>query len=78
MPSSDPVLVPRQQRRAGDPVDAVEREVARTADLVLRLTALAERYAARPDSADRVALMKATASMGRRSLVDLAAEPLAI
>lgn len=73
-----PVVVPRQQRRGDRPdgtLDEVEREVARTAELVLRLTALADRYAAHPASAERVALMRATASMGRRALAEIAAEP---
>lgn len=75
-----PPAVPRQLRRGGRPdvLDAVEREVARTAELVLRLTALADRYAAHPASAERVALMRATASLGRRALADIAAEPLGV
>ena len=74
-------VVPRQQRRSGpldSSLDAVEREVARTAELVLRLTALADRYAARPASAERVVLMRATASLGRKALREIAAEPLAV
>ena len=76
-----PVVVPRQLRRPGpmdSSLDRVEREVARTAELVLRLTALADRYAMQPASAERVALMRATAAMGRRALVEIAAEPLAV
>lgn len=80
MAPPDPVVVPRQQRRAGsaDPLAAVEREVARTAGLVLSLTALADRYATRPGSAERVDLMRVTAALGRQALVELAAEPLAV
>ncbi|MCW2679652.1 MAG: hypothetical protein JWM62_1053 [Frankiales bacterium] len=72
-----PGLVPHQTRRS-IPLDDVEREVARTAELVLRLTALADRYAGRPESAERVALMRSTASLGREALVQIAAEPLAV
>lgn len=74
-----PVAVPHQPRR-GDaldlPVTAVEREVTRTAELVLRLTALADRYADQPASAERVALIRATAALGCKALEDIAAEPL--
>lgn len=76
-----PVVVPRQQRRGSrldTTLDAAEREVARTAELVLRLTALADRYDAHPDSTERVALMRATASLGQQALLDIAAEPMAI
>ena len=72
-----PVLVPRQQRR-DDPLARVEREVARTAELVLRLTALADRYAHHAASAERVALMRATVQEGRRVLEEIAAEPTAV
>jgi hypothetical protein len=65
-------LVPRQGRRSG-PDDDVEREVARTAELVLQLTALADRYEAARLSRDRVALMRATVLRGQRALADLAA-----
>ena len=73
-------VVPRQQRRGplDGSLEAVEREVARTAELVLRLTALADRYATHPASAERVALMRATASLGRQALAEIAAEPLAV
>lgn len=65
-------------RRARQALDDDEREVARTADLVLHLTSLAERYDSRSGSAERVALLRATASVARRALVQLAAEPLAV
>lgn len=70
------VTVPRQDRRRVPAAGAdLEREVARTAELVLRLTALAERYAVHPGSGERVALLRATAALGRRALLELAAEP---
>lgn len=62
-------------RRARPPLDDLEDEVARTAELVLRLTALAERYALRTGSSERVALLRTAAELGRRALLDLAAEP---
>lgn len=64
-------------RRARPSLDDVEGEVARTAGLVLHLTALAERYARHAGSAQRVELMLAAADLGRRSLVELADEPAA-
>lgn len=81
MAPQPPVVVPRQQRRSSRParsLDAVEREVARTAELVLRLTALADRYAQHPTSAERVALLRSTAALGRRALLEIVAEPLAV
>jgi hypothetical protein len=69
-----PRVVPRQVRRRL-PHDEVEREVARTAELVLRLTALADRYDTHPASRERVVLLRATAALARRALLELAAEP---
>ena len=69
-----PPSVPRQLRWRV-PLADVEGEVARTADLVLRLTALADRYATHSDNGERVALLRATAAQARRALLDLAAEP---
>ena len=51
---------------------AVGQNVARTADLVLKLAALAERYESRTGSADRVAAMRDVVSRGRRQLAELA------
>lgn len=65
-------LVPRQTRRPAR-LDDVEQEVARTADLVLKLTALADRYDGASDSARRVRVLRETADRGRRALVQLAA-----
>ena len=72
-----PVFVPRQQRR-DDPLARVEHEVARTAELVLRLTALADRYAHHSANADRVALLRATVMEACRVLEEIATEPLAV
>ena len=51
--------------------DDVEHDVARTADLVLKLASLAERYEAGSASADRIAAMKEVVMRGRRQLVAL-------
>lgn len=74
MPEHLPQGVPRQVRRRL-PHDEVEREVARTAELVLRLTALADRYATHPESGERVVLLRGTADLARRALLELAGEP---
>ncbi len=66
--------VPRQARRLAAPLDAGEQDVARTADLVLKLTALADRYEGGAGSPDRVALMLHTARRAREALLALAAE----
>ena len=54
------------------PPDDVERDVARTADLVLKLASLAERYESGAGSAERVAAMKEAVARGRRRLAALA------
>lgn len=51
--------------------DDLERAVARTADLVLKLAALAERYEASGAGADRIAALRAAVRKGRDSLVTL-------
>ena len=60
--------VPSQAR----PPEEVERDVARTADLVLKLAALAERYEAGSASAERVAAMQEAVRRGRWQLAALA------
>ena len=75
MAPHDPVVVPPQQRRRNPPEPSlahVEREVARTAELVLRLTALADRYEAEALSDERVALMRETVLRGQQALADIA------
>ena len=52
-------------------VDDLERAVARTADLVLKLAALAERYEATASSAERVAALREAIKRGRDALVTL-------
>ena len=64
-------LVPRQSRRHCDDLTGVENEVARTADLVLKLTALADRYDGGDTTADRVRLLRETAARGCQALADL-------
>lgn len=54
------------------PPEEVERDVARTADLVLKLAALADRYEAGSASAERVAAMQEVVRRGRRRLAALA------
>ena len=51
--------------------DDLERAVARTADLVLKLASLAERYEATASSAERVAVLREAMSRGQASLVAL-------
>ncbi len=68
-----PLAVPRQQRRSA-PLDDLEQEVARTAELVLRLTALADRYEAAALDRDRIALMRDAVLRGQRALGDIARE----
>lgn len=63
--------VPRQGRLPA-PLDEVERAVARTADLVLKLSALAERYERLGAAAERVLSLRGTVERGRRALLDLA------
>ena len=63
------VHVPRQLSRRGGDLDELERAVARTADLVLKLTSLADRYELEARSAERVATMREAAQRGRRVLV---------
>lgn len=72
MPPHTPLVVPRQARRT-PAVDELEREVARTAELILRLTGLADRYEAAALSGERVALMRQTVLQGQRALAALAA-----
>ena len=69
MTSNSRVHVPRQLRRGTEEIDEVERAVARTADLVLKLTALADRYEPDARNAERVAAMREAVQRGRRSLV---------
>ena len=54
------------------PPEEVERDVARTADLILKLAALAERYESLSASPDRVAAMREVVLRGRRQLATLA------
>lgn len=72
MSPDTPVVLPRQQRRSA-PVDDLEREVARTAELVLRLTALADRYESAALSGERVRVMRQAVLRGQRALAALAA-----
>lgn len=51
--------------------DDLERAVARTADLVLKLASLAERYEASGAGADRIAALREAMRRGRDSLVTL-------
>lgn len=51
--------------------DDIERMVARTADLVLKLAALAERYETSAASAERIAALRDAVRRGRDSLVAL-------
>lgn len=51
--------------------DDTERMVARTADLVLKLASLAERYETSAASAERVAALRKAVRLGRDSLVAL-------
>lgn len=57
-------------RRPG--ADDVEREVARTADLVLKLGALVERYEQQGGDARRLAVMTTAMSRGGQALQRLA------
>lgn len=66
-----PQLVAQHVPQQGRPAD-VEQEVSRTADLVLKLAALAERYEAGGGSAERVAMLGEAVRRGRRQLADLA------
>jgi hypothetical protein len=52
----------------------VERAVARTADLVLKLTALADRYELGSASRERITAMRDAAARGRVALLGLVAE----
>lgn len=52
-------------------VDDLERAVARTADLVLKLASLAERYETSAASAERIAALRDAVRRGRDSLVAL-------
>ena len=67
MTASELALIPPQ----ASPQD-LERDVARTADLVLKLSALVERYESTADSAERVAAMREVMRRGRRQLAALA------
>lgn len=49
--------------------DDLERAVARTADLVLKLASLAERYETSAASVERVAALREAVRRGRDSLV---------
>lgn len=51
--------------------DDLERAVARTADLVLKLAALAERYETSAASAERVAALREAVRRGHDALVAL-------
>lgn len=51
--------------------DDLERAVARTADLVLKLAALAERYESSAASAERVAALREAVRRGHDALVAL-------
>ena len=68
MPAHSTPRLPHQPQ----PPDEVERDVARTADLVLKLAALAERYEGGADSRERDATMREAVSRGRRHLAALA------
>jgi hypothetical protein len=75
------ITVPRPRTQPESPVDSVEAEVARVADLVLKLAALAERYEdgmgriAEPPTFDeqqaRVDAIRAVAESGRRRLTSI-------
>lgn len=52
-------------------VDDLERAVARTADLVLKLAALADRYETSAASAERIAALRDAVRRGRDALVAL-------
>lgn len=58
--------------RVDDAVADVEQAAARNADLVLKLTALADRYEHGDVPPERVALLRETADRARRVLADLA------
>lgn len=68
MTSTTPLPVPLQRTPEPD----VEHEVARTADLVLKLAALADRYESARADPQRVARMRAAVERGRQALVDVA------
>ena len=65
-------MVVPSQGRSPAALDEVEQAVARTADLVLKLTALAERYEGGQASAARVQRMREAADAGRQALDRLA------
>jgi hypothetical protein len=67
------VVVPRQGR-GPTTLDELERAVASTADLVLKLTALAERYELGSGSRERVTALREVASRGRTALLRLVTE----
>ena len=54
------------------PAESVERDVVRTADLVLKLAALVERYESRTGSVERVAAMRDVVRRGQQQLAVLA------
>lgn len=65
------------ESQAGRPVDAGEKQVAEIADLVLKVTALADRYeavgqavgqAGPVEAQERVAALRSTALRGRSAL----------
>lgn len=68
MSPHSPAAVPRQDRRT-TAYDDLEREVARTAELVLRLTALADRYEARALGREQVALIRGTVLRAQQAIV---------
>ena len=63
-----PLVLPRQRSAEPD----VEREVARTADLVLKLSALADRYESTRADPQRVARMRAAVERGLHAVDDVA------
>jgi hypothetical protein len=78
--TNNPRLHVPRQGRPPDPLDELERAVARTADLVLKLSTLADRYDRydrydRGDgSAERVVRLRDAVRRGRDALLALAAE----
>jgi hypothetical protein len=72
--TNNPRLHVPRQGRPPDPLDELERAVARTADLVLKLSTLADRYDRGDGSAERVVRLRDAVRRGRDALLALAAE----
>lgn len=72
--TKDPRLLVPRQGRPPNPLDELERAVARTADLVLKLSSLADRYDRGDGTAERVQQLRNAVRRGRDALLALAAE----